>query len=342
MVCALAIPIPTMRNEFSLIEYYFQQHQRTRDDVLIGIGDDGAVMRVQPQHDLVTVTDTMVAGVHFDDTTPARAIGHKAVAVNLSDLAAMGAEPCWISLALTLPEADEQWLQEFSAGLHEICQYYGCSLIGGDTTRGPLTVTITAQGQVPEGQALTRKGAMPGDWLYVSGPLGDAGLALDITQQRYPDAGPHLQKLIERLHYPSPRVALGQSLRGVANACIDVSDGLLADLGHILTSSQVGAEIELDKLPLSLAMTETLSQQQAYAKALTAGDDYELCFTVAEHHRGKLETLTAHLKNKPVCIGRIKKSQQATVSFKLDGEDYPLTLEQPGFNHFLDDAGATS
>ena len=331
-----------MQNEFNLIEQFFNRSLAARPDVLMGIGDDGAVTRLQPNHDLVTVTDTLVEGVHFDQTTPPRAIGHKAVAVNLSDLAAMGAEPCWVSLALTLPSSDSDWLREFAAGLHEICHYYGCHLIGGDTTRGPLTVTVTAQGQLPEGTAITRQGAKPGDWLYVSGSLGDAGLGLDITQQRYPNAGPHLRKLVERLHYPSPRVALGQSLRGVANACIDVSDGFLADLNHILLASQVGAEIELDKLPLSLAMTETLSQEDAYVKALTAGDDYELCFTVEDHHRGRLETLTAHLKNKPFCVGRIRQPSEPRVTFKLHGEEYPLSIAKAGYNHFNDSAEETS
>jgi thiamine-monophosphate kinase len=323
-----------MQNEFNIIEHYFKRQEKHRSDVVIGIGDDGAVTQIQPEHQLVTVTDTLVEGVHFDQTTPARAVGHKCIAVNLSDLAAMGAEPCWISLALTLPDIDELWLNEFAAGLHEVCQYFGCTLIGGDTTRGPLTVTVTAQGQLPTGSALTRDGAKAGDWLYVSGPLGDAGLALDITQQRYPKASPHLQKLVERLHYPTPRVALGQSLRGVASACIDVSDGLLADLQHILSASGVGVEIELDRLPLSLAMTETLSQEDAFVKALTAGDDYELCFTVEEPNRGRLETLTAHLKNRPICIGRIQKVASEPITFKLFGEEYTLSLPRSGYNHF--------
>lgn len=332
-----------MPNEFNLIQQYFQAASEQRADTVLGIGDDGAVTRLQAEHDLVTVTDTMVEGVHFDSTTPPRAIGHKVVAVNLSDLAAMGAEPCWISLALTLPEADELWLQEFAAGLHEVCRYYNCQLIGGDTTKGPLTVTVTAQGQVPSGEAISRATAKPGDWLYVSGPLGDAGLALDITQQQTPNVGPHLRHLIERLHYPTPRVALGQTLRGVANACIDISDGLLADLGHILTASNVAAEVELDKIPLSMAMTETLSQEQAYLKALTAGDDYELCFTVEEHNRGRLETITSHLKAKPICIGRIhnraQDSDEAMIRFKLHGEDYPLSLSHAGYNHFAVNSG---
>ncbi|MGM0480703.1 MAG: thiamine-phosphate kinase [Pseudomonadota bacterium] len=323
-----------MLNEFNLIQRYFADNKVKRPDVELGIGDDGAVTRPLPAHDLVTVTDTMVAGVHFDHSTPARAVGHKIIAVNLSDLAAMGAEPCWISLALTLPESNPQWLQEFAAGLHEICDYYSCSLIGGDTTKGPLTITVTAHGQVPEGEAITRSGANPGDWIYVSGPLGDAGLALDITQQRMSASELYLQPLIDRLHYPRPRVALGQSLRSVASSCIDISDGLVADLQHILESSKVGADIAMEELPLSLAMTETLTQTKAYEKALSAGDDYELCFTVDEHNRGRLETLTAHLKNKPACIGRVTQRKQPLIHFKLNGEPYDIDLKQAGYNHF--------
>ncbi|WP_404400025.1 thiamine-phosphate kinase [Idiomarina seosinensis] len=324
-----------MLNEFSLIQRYFANEKAQRADVKFGIGDDGAVTRPLPGHDLVTVTDTMVEGVHFDHSTPARAIGHKIIAVNLSDLAAMGAEPCWVSLALTLPESNPEWLQEFAAGLHEICDYYNCSLIGGDTTRGPLTVTVTAHGQVPEGEAIPRSGAKPGDWIYVSGPLGDAGLALDITQQKISARGPYAQHLIERLHYPGPRVALGQSLRSIASSCIDISDGLVADLQHILEASKAGADIIMEELPLSLAMTETLTQAEAYKKALSAGDDYELCFTVDEHNRGRLETLTAHLKDKPACIGRVTQNKQPLIHFKLHGEPYEVQLEQAGYNHFM-------
>ncbi|MGO1328647.1 MAG: thiamine-phosphate kinase, partial [Idiomarina loihiensis] len=211
------------RDEFSLINEYFTHRSAKRGDVAMGIGDDGAVVRPMPEHDLVIVTDTLVEGVHFDTTTPPRAIGHKSVAVNLSDLAAMGAQPCWINLALTLPRMDEDWLQEFSGGLDEICSYYDCQLIGGDTTKGPLTITITAHGQLPSGSAIPRSGAKAGDWIYVSGSLGDAGLGLQVTQNKVSTTGRHLQQVIERLHYPTPRVALGQSLRGVASSCIDVS-----------------------------------------------------------------------------------------------------------------------
>lgn len=323
------------RDEFSLIDEYFAHRSAQRGDVTIGIGDDGAVVQPLPDHELVIVTDTLVEGVHFDKTTPPRAIGHKCVAVNLSDIAAMGGQPCWVSLALTLPQADEDWLQEFSGGLNEICDYYDCQLIGGDTTRGPLTITVTVHGQLPSGSAISRSAAKAGDWIYVSGSLGDAGLGLRVTQDKVNTAGRHLQHVIERLHYPSPRVALGQSLRGVASSCIDVSDGLLADLGHLMQQAGTVAQIELEKLPLSLALTETLNGDDALSMALTAGDDYELCFTVPEEHRGRMETLTSHLKTRPVCIGRIVRSDKAgAIQLSYYGDEWSLPSNYQGFNHF--------
>src|SRR5690554_5408604 len=262
--------------EFDLIETYFTHRLPQRDDVAVGVGDDGAVMQVPEGSDLVVVTDTMVQGVHFDCDTPARAIGHKVVAVNLSDLSAMGAEPGWISLAITLPEINDDWLTGFAHGLREICDYYNCQLIGGDTTQGPLSVTVTAHGFVPRDKAVRRDGAKPGDWIYVSGTLGDAGLALAARQHRQKLNPDYQRRLTERLYFPSPRVALGQSLRGIASSAIDVSDGLVADLRHILKASHVGARLSVDELPLSLALTESLSAEQSIAFALTSGDDYEL------------------------------------------------------------------
>jgi|AntDeeMinimDraft_8_1070380.scaffolds.fasta_scaffold00169_11 thiamine-monophosphate kinase len=324
------------RDEFSLINEYFTHRSAKRGDVAMGIGDDGAVVRPLPEHDLVIVTDTLVEGVHFDKTTPPRAIGHKSVAVNLSDLAAMGAQPCWVSLALTLPNVDEYWLQEFSGGLDEICSYYDCQLIGGDTTKGPLTITVTAHGQLPSGSAIPRSGAKAGDWIYVSGSLGDAGLGLKVTQDKVSTTGRHLQQVIERLHFPTPRVALGQTLRGIASSCIDVSDGLLADLGHLMTEAGTVGQLELDKLPLSLALTETLKVDEALALALTAGDDYELCFTLPEEHRGRMETLTAHLKTRPVCIGRVANGGHGGIQLRYQGEEWSLADGYHSFNHFAE------
>lgn len=319
--------------EFDLIETYFTHRLPQRDDVDLGIGDDGAIARVPENSELVIVTDTMVEGVHFDSETPARALGHKVVAVNLSDLAAMGAEPAWISLALTLPEINEDWLTGFTHGLREICDYYNCQLIGGDTTQGPLSVTVTAHGFVPTGKALRRSGAKPGDWIYVSGTFGDAGLALAARQHRQQLNPDYQRKLTERLYFPSPRVALGQSLRGIASSAIDVSDGLLADLRHILKASHVGARVSVDEVPLSLALTESLSEEQALAYALTSGDDYELLFTVPETQRGLFDTVTAHSPSKPVCIGRIT-SEAEVIQLLHDDEPWQLPNITHGFEHF--------
>lgn len=326
--------------EFDLIDSYFSHRQHQRSDVLLGIGDDGAVLKCPERSELVVVTDTMVAGVHFDQHTPARAIGHKIVAVNLSDLAAMGAEPAWISLALTIPHIDHDWLASFSHGLRDICDYYGCQLIGGDTTQGPLTITVTAHGWLPQGTAIRRDGAKPGDWLYVSGTLGDAGLALAAQQKRLRIADDHYLRARERLYMPTPRVALGQSLRAIASSAIDVSDGLIADLQHILNASQVGARLSLQELPLSLAMTESVDQQQAIALALSSGDDYELCFTVPESRRGVLDTLLARSPTKPTCIGRII-SEPGKLKLELDGEPWQLS-QAPGYQHFTDTGAAST
>ncbi|EKE87592.1 thiamine-phosphate kinase [Idiomarina xiamenensis] len=323
-------------DEFSLIDEYFAHRQHSRRDVELGIGDDGAILTPAAQHQLVVATDTLVEGVHFDRTTPPRALGHKVVAVNLSDLAAMGAEPCWLSLALTLPQIDHDWLTDFSSGFHEVSRYYGCTLVGGDTTKGPLTITVTAHGQLPNGRAITRHGAKAGDWIYLSGNVGDAGLGLAATQGRVQLPAAHLQRVVEKLHYPHPRVALGQSLRGIASAAIDISDGLLADLGHLLQRSQLAARIDLNELPLSLALTETVDTDTALRYGLTSGDDYELCFTVPEERRGMLDTALAHTAVKPICIGQVIGGRPGSMQLSLDGQAWQMP-EQRGFNHFGDD-----
>ncbi|MDX1705607.1 thiamine-phosphate kinase [Pseudidiomarina sp.] len=319
--------------EFDLIDTYFTQRSTKRHDVAVGVGDDGAVVSLPEHSELVIVTDTMVADVHFDSDTPARAVGHKIIAVNLSDLAAMGAEPTWISLAITLPQVDHDWLEDFAVGLREICDYYGCQLIGGDTTQGPLSLTVTAHGVVPADSALKRSGARPGDWIYLSGPLGDAGLALAARQQKAKLTDEHYKRVTDRLYFPSPRVALGQSLRGIASSAIDISDGLAADLGHILKASGVGARVSLEAVPLSLPLTESVSQEQALTLALVSGDDYELCFTVPESRRGVFDTLIAHSPTKPICIGRIN-NESGKLKLELDGEPWELPDKSNGFQHF--------
>lgn len=262
-----------MPGEFQIIRDYFQRHAAA-SDLVLGIGDDGAVLRPRVGCDLVVVTDTLVAGHHFPDNFAAADIGWRAMAVNLSDLAAMGAEPRFAFLNLTLPDPDADWLAAFAQGFFALAERHNVILAGGDTTQGPLSITVTLLGEVPHGAALLRSGARPGDLVCVSGTLGDAAAGLEILLQ---DADSE-QPLVQRFRRPAPRVALGRQLADKASAAIDVSDGLVADLGHILAASGVGARIALAQLPVSPALEEY--SDQARDLALTGGDDYELCFCI--------------------------------------------------------------
>lgn len=317
--------------EFALIKEFFQSRSHQRRDVELGIGDDCAITNVPEGQSLVVTTDTLVDGVHFPKETDARAIAHKAVAVNLSDLAAMGAEPAWISLSLSLPEASESWLNEFSQGVQELLEYYSVQLIGGDTVQGPLSVTITAHGFIPKGQALTRSRAKPGDWVYVTGTLGDAGLGLDLIQGKQAVPMKHQNTVVNRLNYPAPRVLAGTVLRRIANSCIDISDGLISDLRHILYASQCGATLHLDKLPLSEAMQDSVDGEQAIKYALSAGDDYELLFSVAEEQKSNLELALATSNVPATCIGQINGVAEK-LELKLNDEAY--SFPHQGFEHF--------
>jgi thiamine-monophosphate kinase len=241
----------------------------------VGIGDDGAVLDVAAGHELVVCTDTLVEGVHFPTSTSPGAIGHKALAVNLSDLAAMGAKPAWFFMALTLPFEDRQWLDSFAADMAGLARQSRIQLAGGDLCRGPLSITITALGLVEKGRALVRSGASPGDLIVVSGKPGAAAFALGLLSRGETPAATDLAAL----EYPVPRLELGRKLAGVATACIDVSDGLVADLGHILEQSGAGAEIELDRLPCPASLA-TLPGPERWPLQVAGGDDYELCFTI--------------------------------------------------------------
>ncbi|HVN44081.1 MAG TPA: thiamine-phosphate kinase [Steroidobacteraceae bacterium] len=274
--------------EFALIERYFRACGAERADVTLGVGDDAALLQVPSGHELVAATDTLVAGVHFPPDSPADSIGHRALAVNLSDLAAMGARPAWALLALTLPEADERWLGEFARGLGELARSHGVALVGGDTTRGPLTITVQLLGCVPAGSALRRAGAHAGDVLFVSGSCGDAAAGLAIEQRRLAAPAEARNWLRGRFLYPTPRVALGEQLRGFASACIDVSDGLLADAGRLASASHLGAELEWSALPSSEPLATLLGERRARELALTGGDDYELCFAVPADNLARL------------------------------------------------------
>lgn len=341
----------TQRREFALIAKYFQNrsyartaaveqgansgfvltaNQRHRRDVALSIGDDAAVVVPPVDSGIAVTTDTMVAGVHFDDKTPIAAIGHKLVAVNLSDLAAMGAEPAWLSLSCALPSFDEHWLAEFSRGFFAAADYYHCALIGGDITRGPLTLTLTAQGIVPSHRYLTRSGAQPGDRIYVSGTLGDAALALAAQQGKAQLSENASQALLQRLYYPTPRVGLGQLLRNQASAAIDLSDGLAGDLGHVLQASGVGARIQLELLPRSAEFAASCTAAEGWPYQLAGGDDYELCFTVPASRCDGIETLARQAGVQVTQIGVIEGNPG--LRYFHAGERQELTLQS--FSHF--------
>jgi thiamine-monophosphate kinase len=274
--------------EFALIERYFRGCGAERADVTLGIGDDAALMRVPGGCELVAATDTLVAGVHFPPDSPPESIGHRALAVNLSDLAAMGARPAWALLALTLPQAEEAWLEGFATGLGELARTHEVALVGGDTTRGPLCISVQLLGFVPTGAALTRSGARAGDVLFVSGTCGDAAAGLALEQRRLNAPAEARSWLRGRFLFPTARVALGEQLRGFASACIDVSDGLLGDAAKLASASHVGAELAWNELPVSGPLAALVGERRARELALTGGDDYELCFAVPPHNIARL------------------------------------------------------
>ena len=285
------------------------------EDVVLGIGDDCAVLAPRAHHELAVTTDTMVDGVHFDKRLSPADLAHKLVAVNLSDLAAMGAEPNWISLALTLPEADSEWLNQFAYEMRAQLERYQVTLIGGDTTRGPMTLTLTAQGQVPTGQSLRRKGARPGDLIFVSGHLGDARLALNEARlAQLTDAEKSAVEL--RLFRPEPRVALGIALRKLASSCIDLSDGLAVDLRHVLNQSGVGATINAEKIPVSCCMSKVFGTERAAAEALLGGDDYELCFTAPPEMFSEVMKLSVATSTPITVIGEIQEHKELAIEFQ--------------------------
>ncbi|GIX22513.1 MAG: thiamine-monophosphate kinase [Gammaproteobacteria bacterium] len=311
--------------EFELIRRLLEHIPGARTDVVLGAGDDAACLRPPPGRELVVSTDTLVAGVHFTPDVDPRALGHKALAVNLSDLAAMGAEPAWATLALTLPEADPAWVDGFAAGFGALAAEHGVALVGGDTTRGPLAVGVTVIGSIEPGRALRRDRAVPGDWICVSGALGEAGWWLTERRAgREPPPG-------NALDWPQPRVALGRALAGLAHAAIDVSDGLIADLGHILEASGVGASVYLDGLPLGAPLRAQPDRAAMLQLALTAGDDYELCFTVAEVDMARLDALQRRLGLPLSPIGRIEAKPGLRLLSEHAGA---LRIEAGGYDHF--------
>jgi thiamine-monophosphate kinase len=344
--------------EFELIRRYFLQHPAARaprdaahcaasaapSGVILGIGDDAAVLALPPDTELVAAVDTLVAGRHFPHGTDARSIGHRALAVNLSDLAAMGATPAWATLALTMPGADAAWLERFAAGFFHLAHANGVELVGGDTVRGPLTLSVQILGHVPRGRALRRSGARAGDLLAVTGTLGDAGAGLAFTLgdtgagPAFPDgpaaAAPAppfaVRELIRRFDYPEARVQFGLAARGIATAAMDLSDGLAGDLPKLAQASGLAAHVGVEHLPLSDALRAAVSLERAREWALSAGDDYELLLAVPAPRYTELEAAAARLNLRLTSIGELRAG--SGVTWSLNGKDFaPLSS---GFDHF--------
>ncbi|MEN8176240.1 MAG: thiamine-phosphate kinase [Pseudomonadota bacterium] len=322
-------------SEFDLIARFFADLTPGRADVLLGVGDDCALLEVPVGQQLAVTTDTLLEGVHFIAGTDPESLGHKALAVNLSDLAAMGAQPAWVTLALTLPQADEGWLAAFARGFGGLARHFGVALVGGDMTRGPLSITVQAQGLVEAGKALRRDAAQPGDLVYVSGTLGDAGLAL-LARQGFHVVPRFRDFLQERLDRPRPRLALGRSLAGVARAGIDISDGLTADLGHVLDASACGATLYIEQLPLSEALNQYVSEQADWSLPLSGGDDYELLVTLAPERQGMAESLAAECDCDFTWIGIIDSAPELRC---VDANGNPVHHGN-GWDHFATGAGA--
>lgn len=317
-------------NEFDIIEQIFKSRGVKHSGTITGIGDDAALLKIPEGQLLAVSTDTLVKGVHFPDDATPYDIGFKSLAVNLSDMAAMAAEPCWVTMSLTLPDNDKSWLQEFSKGFFDIAEQYKVSLVGGDITRGPLAISVHIIGSVPPGMQLTRDNAGIGDDIYVSGVLGMPAFVLSLKRGTLKgDINDHA-KALARFNRPDPRVDLGISLRGIATSAIDISDGLAADLEHLITSSGAGAEIVLDQIPVYEELSR-LDSKLKWELALNMGDDYELCFTVPEKYQQDIYDIG----HKSGCgVTRIGKITE-TKGIKWQGVDNTLLrLETRGYMHF--------
>ncbi len=317
-------------SEFALIERYFRGRGAKRADVRLGVGDDAALLECPPGLELVAAIDTLVAGVHFPAGSPPASIGHRALAVNLSDLAAMGARPAWALLALTLPAADEAWLSEFAEGFAALARAHEVALVGGDTTSGPLCVTVQILGHVSRSAALLRSGARPGDLVFVSGTPGDAAGGLAVEQGRLTPPGEIATYLRKRFLFPAPRMALGESLRNHASACIDVSDGLLGDAGKLAHASGCGVELSFADIPVSDPLVRAVGEERARELALTGGDDYELCFTVRPSEVGKLRQQLPPERWGYTHIGVMREASGAVVT---RGGNV-MEFSHSGFDHF--------
>ena len=321
--------------EFELIDRFFRRPVR---HTVLGVGDDAALIAPTPGCELAVSVDMLVAGRHFFADVDPEALGHKTLAVNLSDLAAMGAKPRWALLAGALPEADAAWLEPFARGFFALAEVHDVDLVGGDTTRGSLNLCVTIIGEVPSGQALLRSGAQVGDAVYVSGMLGAAALAVAQHQGTVALARDEFAPCERALLRPTPRVALGERLRGLAAAAIDISDGLVGDLGHVLAASGAGASVDLAAIPRPPALERLLGGPQrelALACLLAGGDDYELCFTVPQQRAGEVASLSRELELPLTRIGSVEAQPGVRVS---DERGLPLAVLPRAFDHFADPA----
>ncbi len=293
-------------SEFELIKKYFQNLTHEDSSIQCGIGDDAAIVKIPRDMDVVLSIDTLLQGTHFPSGTDPFDIGYKALAVNLSDMAAMGAVPKWVLLSISLPENDEAWLEKFASGFLELAKQHSVSLIGGDMSRGPLSITLQIQGLVPTDTALKRDGAQKSDLIYVTGSLGDAGVGLDIIQGKLSISNEDEAFFLNSLNRPEVSVEAGICLREFASSAIDISDGLIADLGHILDASHVGAAIEVIKIPLSEAMLHCIDEKTAWDYALISGDNYKLCFTASAAQHELIINTFKEIDILVSCIGKIK------------------------------------
>ena len=317
-------------SEFALIDRYFRKAGAMRADVHLGVGDDAALLQSPPGAQLVAAIDTLVEGVHFPPGSPPASIGHRVLAVNLSDLAAMGARPAWALLALTIPKIDERWVEEFTGGFAALARSHDVALVGGNTTSGPLSLTIQILGHVAKSTALLRSGGRAGDRVFVSGTPGDAAAGLAIEQAKLTASSEAERYLRKRFLYPSPRLALGDCLRSYATACIDVSDGLLGDAAKLARASGCGVELVFDDLPVSEELVIAVGERRARELALTGGEDYELCFTVPPAEIDRLRHNLPPERWGYCCIGTLREAPGSVVT---SGGNV-IEFSHSGYDHF--------
>lgn len=317
-------------NEFELIERYFQRQQLGGFGVSLGIGDDCALLQLPSGKSLATTMDTLVGGNHFPKNADPELIAERALRVNLSDMAAMGAEPLWFTLSLTIPSADQPWLDGFSRGLFQAANLYNCSLVGGDTTRGPLSITIQVMGAADLDNALLRGNARQGDTVYVTGYLGDGAAAVAVIKNELRVGKAAFNYFMARYYRPVPKLAEGNMLKGIASAAIDVSDGFMADLGHICRASGVGAVIDLEQIPVSEALSKLASPEQVVKWSLSGGDDYQLCFTVSPAQALRVNELIKQNKLAARAVGEIVRGEGVTCMHK----GKILAVNKTGYQHF--------